>query len=120
MIAGLQRTFSSLAVYNYRLYWFGQLVSVSGTWMQTIAQSWLVLQLTNSPVALGTVTMLPFLPVTLLTLFGGVLADRRLAGGRTRRRPGRPADRDGHGGALRAGRRRGGLARAPRRLSGHG
>ncbi len=76
MIAGLQRTFSSLAVYNYRLYFIGQLVSVSGTWMQNIAQAWLVLQLTNSPVALGTLTMLRFLPVTLLTLFGGVLADR--------------------------------------------
>lgn len=76
MIGGLQRTFSSLAVYNYRLYFIGQLVSVSGTWMQNIAQAWLVLQLTNSPVALGTLTMLRFLPVTLLTLFGGVLADR--------------------------------------------
>ena len=76
MIDGLRRTFSSLAVYNYRLYWLGQLVSVSGTWMQTVAQSWLVLQLTNSPLALGTVNMLRFLPVTLLTLFGGVLADR--------------------------------------------
>lgn len=70
------RTFSSLAIYNYRIYWLGQLVSLSGTWMQTTAQAWLVLKLTNSPTALGTVTMLQFLPVTLLTLFGGVLADR--------------------------------------------
>lgn len=74
--AGLQRTFSSLAVYNYRLYFIGQLISVSGNWMQTIAQSWLVLQLTNSPVALGVLNALRFLPVTLLSLFGGVLADR--------------------------------------------
>jgi MFS family permease len=44
--------------------------------MQTTAQAWLVLKLTNSPVALGTVTALQFLPITLLTLFGGVLADR--------------------------------------------
>lgn len=74
-------TFSSLAVYNYRVFWIGQLVSVSGTWMQSTAQSWLVLQLTNSPLALGTITMLQFLPITLLTLFGGVFADR------VRRRP---------------------------------
>ncbi|MGH2389531.1 MAG: MFS transporter [Chloroflexota bacterium] len=72
----LNRTFSSLAIRNYRLFWLGQLVSLSGTWMQTTAQAWLVLKLTNSPVALGTVTVLQFLPVTLLTLFGGVLADR--------------------------------------------
>ncbi|MGO8949152.1 MAG: MFS transporter [Ktedonobacterales bacterium] len=70
------RTFGSLAVYNYRLFWFGQLISLSGTWMQTTAQGWLVLKLTNSPLALGTVTLLQFLPITLLTLFGGVLADR--------------------------------------------
>lgn len=54
---GLRRIFSSLAVYNYRVFWLGQLVSVSGTWMQNTAQAWLVLKLTNSPVALGTVTM---------------------------------------------------------------
>src|SRR5947209_1248319 len=72
----LGRTFSSLAIYNYRVVWLGQLVSLSGTWMQTTAQAWLVLKLTNSPTALGTVTMLQFLPVMLLTLFGGVLADR--------------------------------------------
>jgi len=73
---GVRRVFSSLAIYNYRVFWLGQLVSLSGTWMQTTAQAWLVLKLTNSPAALGTVTMLQFLPVTLLTLFGGVLADR--------------------------------------------
>ncbi len=76
MSGGLRRTFSSLSVYNYRLYWLGQLVSISGTWMQTTAQAWLVLKLTNSPAALGVVTMLQFLPVTLLALFGGVFADR--------------------------------------------
>lgn len=73
---GVNRTFESLTIYNYRIFWLGQLVSMSGTWMQTTAQAWLVLKLTNSPVALGTVTMLQFLPITLLTLFGGVLADR--------------------------------------------
>src|SRR6185437_3711177 len=72
----LRRTFSSLTIRNYRLFWIGQLVSLSGTWMQTTAQAWLVLKLTNSPEALGTVTVLQFLPVTLLTLFGGVFADR--------------------------------------------
>jgi len=72
----LGRTFESLTIFNYRVFWLGQLVSVSGTWMQTTAQAWLVLKMTNSPLALGTVTMLQFLPVTLLTLFGGVLADR--------------------------------------------
>ena len=69
-------TFSSLKVYNYRIFWLGQLVSLCGTWMQTTAQAWLVLKLTNSPTALGTVTMLQFLPIMVLTLFGGVLADR--------------------------------------------
>ena len=70
------RTFDALSIYNYRVFWLGQLISISGTWMQTTAQAWLVLKLTNSPVALGTVTLLQFLPITLLTLFGGVFADR--------------------------------------------
>lgn len=65
-----------MRVRNYRLYWFGQLISISGTWMQTTAQAWVVYSLTNSPLALGTVTALQFLPITLLTLFGGVIADR--------------------------------------------
>jgi MFS family permease len=69
-------TVRAMRVRNYRLYWFGQLVSLSGTWMQRVAQSWLVLQLTDSPLALGTVSALQFLPILLLSLFGGVLADR--------------------------------------------
>jgi MFS family permease len=68
--------FRSLRSYNYRLFFFGQVISLTGTWMQTIAQAWLVLDLTHSPLALGTVTMLQFLPVSLLILFGGVLADK--------------------------------------------
>src|SRR3954468_14722236 len=72
----LQRTFKSLENRNYRLYWIGQVVSQSGTWMQRIAQAWLVLQLTNSPLALGTVTTIQFTPILLFSLFGGVLADR--------------------------------------------
>lgn len=70
------RQFSSLRVYNYRVYFFGQLISLVGTWMQTTAQAWLVLKLTGSPVALGTVTTLQFLPITVFTLFGGAFADR--------------------------------------------
>ncbi|WBL37211.1 MFS transporter [Tepidiforma flava] len=72
----LARQFASLAVYNYRLYFAGQLISLVGTWMQTTAQAWLVLKLTGSPLALGTVTTLQFLPITVFTLFGGAVADR--------------------------------------------
>jgi len=68
--------FRSLRSYNYRLFFFGQIISLTGTWMQTIAQAWLVLDITHSPLALGTVAMLQFLPVSLLVLFGGVLADK--------------------------------------------
>ncbi len=71
-----ERTFRSLQNRNYRLYWCGQVVSLSGTWMQRIAQAWLVLQLTHSPLALGTVTTIQFTPILLFSLFGGVLADR--------------------------------------------
>ena len=71
------RGFESLRVRNFRLFWTGQVVSVTGTWMQTTAQAWLVLKLTqDSPFALGMVITLQFLPVMLLALFGGVLADR--------------------------------------------
>ncbi len=69
-------TFRALRTRNYRLYYFGQMISLSGTWMQSIAQAWLVLQITNSKVALGTVIMLQFLPITIFVLFAGVIADR--------------------------------------------
>ncbi len=72
----LAGTFRSLGNYNYRLFFFGQMISLTGTWMQTIGQAWLVLDLTHSPLALGTVTMLQFLPISLLVLFGGVIADK--------------------------------------------
>ena len=72
----MARQFSSLSIYNYRVYFFGQMISLVGTWMQTTGQAWLVLKLTGSPFALGTVTTLQFLPITLFTLFGGVFADR--------------------------------------------
>jgi MFS family permease len=70
------RGFSALQTRNYRLFWIGQLISLTGTWVQTTAQGWLVLQLTDSPLALGLVTTLQFLPSMLLSLFGGAIADR--------------------------------------------
>lgn len=60
---------------NYRLFYGGQLVSLVGTWMMTVAQSWLVLQLTHDPFVLGVVAAAQFLPVLVLGLFGGVIAD---------------------------------------------
>ena len=70
------QTFRSLHVRNYRLYFTAQLISVSGTWMQTIAQAWLVLRITGSGVDLGIVTGLQFLPMLLLGPYGGLAADR--------------------------------------------
>jgi MFS family permease len=67
----------SLRVRNYRLFAGGQVVSLTGTWMQTIAQDWLVLDLSgNSATALGVVTALQFAPMLVLGLYSGVLADR--------------------------------------------
>jgi MFS family permease len=60
---------------NYRLFFSGQLISLIGTWMQTVAQSWLVLQLTGDPFMLGVVSAAQFLPVMFLGLFGGLIAD---------------------------------------------
>jgi MFS family permease len=71
-----RNTFSSLKIRNYRLYFLGQSISLSGTWMQTIGQAWLVLKLTNSGTALGLVTALQFLPVLIFGAMGGVIADR--------------------------------------------
>jgi MFS family permease len=72
----LRRTFSALAVRNFRLYFGGQVISVSGTWMQRVAQSWLVLELTGSGVAVGGVTAFQFLPILLVAPMGGLIADR--------------------------------------------
>jgi MFS family permease len=71
-----RRTFSSLSVRNYRLYFFGQIVSMSGTWIQSVAQMWLVYELTGSGVALGVVTALQFTPVLVAGMWGGIVADR--------------------------------------------
>ncbi|AUS81586.1 MFS transporter [Actinoalloteichus sp. AHMU CJ021] len=69
--------FASLRVRNYRLYASGQIISLVGTWMQRIAQDWLVLKLSgDSPVALGIAIALQFIPTLGLTLWAGVLADR--------------------------------------------
>src|SRR5205823_9478978 len=71
------RTFRSLRKHrNYRLFVAGQVVSVSGTWMQNIATAWLVLELTHSPVAVGVLAAFQFLPYTVFGLFAGVLVDR--------------------------------------------
>jgi len=72
----LGKTFSSLKVPNYRLYFAGQSVSMIGTWMQMTAQSWLVLTLTHSSTALGVTVALQAVPVLLLAPYGGVIADR--------------------------------------------
>src|SRR5207249_8523959 len=71
------RTFRSLYVRNYRLYFVGQGVSMAGSWMQSVAQAWLILQLTGSGLALGLTTALQFGPILVLGPWGGVLADRR-------------------------------------------
>lgn len=69
-------TFQALAVRNFRLYSMGGVISNTGTWMQRVAQDWLVLQLTHSGTALGITTGLQFLPFLLVTPFAGVVADR--------------------------------------------
>jgi MFS family permease len=74
--AMLRRTFSAFAVPNFRLYFIGQVISVSGSWMQRVAQAWLVLELTGSGSAVGAVTAFQFLPLLILAPFGGVIADR--------------------------------------------
>ncbi len=75
-IRRVHHPFRALRHWNYRLYFFGQLISLSGTWMQTIAQNWLVYRLTGSPVSLGVMNGLSVLPLLPMALFGGSLADR--------------------------------------------
>ena len=71
------RTFASVRKHrNYRLYFAGQAVSFTGTWMQQIAASWLVLQLTHSAVAVGALALVQLLPVTVFGLFVGTILDR--------------------------------------------
>jgi MFS family permease len=72
----LNSVFAALRHRNFRLFIVGQFISLCGTWMQVIAQGWLVLQLTDSAFAVGLVTALGSLPILLFTLYGGVIADR--------------------------------------------
>src|SRR5215208_1995928 len=72
----LPQTFSSLQHRNYRLLWFGTLVSSSGDWMDQIALNWLIYDLTGSAVYLGVLNFARLFPILLFTLIGGVVADR--------------------------------------------
>jgi MFS family permease len=74
--AGFSRTFASLRNRNFRIFFTAQIVSVTGTWMQSIAQMWLVLHLTGSGIALGITAALQFTPILLFGTWGGLLADR--------------------------------------------
>ena len=76
MSAAARRSFGSLAIPNYRRYFAGQLISLSGNWMQVVAEMWLVLTLTGSAVAVGLTSALQFLPMLLFATWGGLLADR--------------------------------------------
>jgi MFS family permease len=75
-LTSLRTVFVALRHRNFRLFLTGQFISLCGTWMQTIGQGWLVLQLTNSAFAVGLVTALGSLPILLFSLYGGVVADR--------------------------------------------
>ena len=68
--------FPALQHRDFRLFWFGQCISLVGTWMQNIGQSWLVLELTHSAFKLSMVTMVQFLPMTVFSLYAGTLVDR--------------------------------------------
>jgi MFS family permease len=72
----LRRSLASLSVPNYRRYFAGQVVSLSGNWMQTVAEMWLIVRLTESGIAVGLTAALQFLPILLFGAYGGLLADR--------------------------------------------
>jgi hypothetical protein len=72
--AAVRQMFSSLALFNYRLYFWGQLVSQIGSWMQRAGTAWLVLEISNSPAALGMVTALQFIPSLVLGCMRGCWA----------------------------------------------
>jgi len=69
-------SFPALKHRNFRLFWFGQCISLIGTWMQNIGQAWLVLELTHSALKLSIVTMIQYLPMTVFSLYAGTLIDR--------------------------------------------
>src|SRR5579859_5079614 len=72
---GLQAAFRAMRHRNFRLFFGGQLTSLIGTWMQTVAQAWLVLKLTNSPMMLGVVSFASYIPILIVALFAGVVVD---------------------------------------------
>jgi MFS family permease len=72
----LSNTFRAMRHHNFRLFFWGQLISVIGVWMQSTAQQWLVYHITGSQTSLGLVTFISFLPVLILSLFMGVIVDR--------------------------------------------
>ena len=74
--SGLSDTFAALRHYNYRLWFFGQMISLMGTWMQSTAQAYLIYKLTNSLAYLGLVGFMNGVPTWIFTLLGGVVADR--------------------------------------------
>jgi MFS family permease len=74
--AAAARTFSSLSVPNYRRYFGGQIVSITGNWMQIVGEMWLMVKLTGSGVSVGLTAGLQFLPILLFGAYGGLLADR--------------------------------------------
>lgn len=76
MTVAVRRTLDSLTVPNYRRYFAGQIVSITGNWMQMVAEAWLIVQLTQSGTALGLTVGLQFLPILLLGALGGVFVDR--------------------------------------------
>ena len=76
MSATLARTFSSLSIPNYRRYFAGQVISITGNWMQIVGEMWLMVQLTGSGVGVGLAAGLQFLPILLFGAWGGLLADR--------------------------------------------
>lgn len=76
MTATLERTFSSLRVPNYRKYFTGQVISITGNWMQIVGEMWLMVKLTGSGVSVGLTAGLQFLPILLFGAWGGLLADR--------------------------------------------
>ena len=76
MTEALGRSFASLKIPNYRRYFVGQLASLSGNWMQMVAEIWVILTLTGSGVAVGLVTALQFVPMLFLGALGGLVADR--------------------------------------------
>jgi MFS family permease len=76
LTAAAKRSFAALSVFNYRLYFGGQVASLAGNWMQIVAELWLILELTDSGAAVGIATALQFSGILLFGAFGGALADR--------------------------------------------